>query len=72
LTPKKQFEQDAHHLFSLPARKPLSLAAKHKRARKVAEAEGMTERVVAALRLIERLVTPLEKSGGGKKLGTTR
>ena len=61
LTPKKQFEQDAHHPFSLPARKPLSFAAKRKRARKVAGAEGITERIASALKATEDSGSPIEQ-----------
>ena len=52
-SPKKQFEQDAHPPFSLPVRKSLSLVAKRKRAPKIAEAEGITERFASTLNAAE-------------------
>jgi hypothetical protein len=55
LTPKKQFEKTLTIPSLCPhASRYHSPRSVRELARKVAEAEGMTEQVVAALRLIER------------------
>ena len=62
---KDTLDRVAHHPFSLPPPKPLSLAAKRKRARRVAEAEGIIERFTAALKATEDS-SPIERGDEGK------
>jgi len=62
---KDTLDRVAHHPFSLPPPQPLSLAAKRKRARRVAEAEGIIERFTAALKATEDS-SPIERGDEGK------